>query len=123
MAPPRSGRLSDKKQSRKPWLRRSAFILAALAFVAIHAPAQQPPSPLTPQEALTSFHFADNELIIEMVASEPEVASPVAIAWDADGRLFVAEMLDYPNDSSGGRIKLLEDRDGDGRYERTTVFA
>src|SRR5205085_2759548 len=89
----------------------------------ISSTAQQPASPLTPDQALASFRFADEGLMIELVASEPEVASPVAIAWDADGHLFVAEMLDYPNATTGGRIKLLEDRDGDGRYERATVFA
>ena len=40
--------------------------------------------------------LADPALTIELVAAEPEVASPVAIAWDEDGRLFVAEMIDYP---------------------------
>ena len=67
--------------------------------------------------------LADPELTIELVASEPEVASPVAIAWDEEGRLFVAEMLDYPTAPTAGRIRMLEDRDGDGRYERATVFA
>src|SRR5436190_16454687 len=100
-----------------------ASILAALALVALRAAAEQPTGPLTPQQAVATFHFADEELIIELVAAEPEVVSPVAMAWDADGRLFVAEMLDYPNSTNGGRIKLLEDRDGDGRYERGSVFA
>ncbi len=67
--------------------------------------------------------LADPELTIELVASEPEVASPVAIAWDEEGRLFVAEMLDYPTATTSGRIRMLEDRDGDGRYEHATVFA
>ena len=40
--------------------------------------------------------LADPDLTIELVAAEPEVTSPVAIAWDEDGRLFVAEMIDYP---------------------------
>ena len=70
-----------------------------------------------------SFVLADPELTIELVAAEPEVASPVAIAWDEEGRLFVAEMLDYPTASTAGRIRMLEDRDGDGRYEHATVFA
>jgi hypothetical protein len=34
--------------------------------------------------------------MMELVAAEPEVVSPVAMAWDADGRLYVSEMLDYP---------------------------
>ena len=67
--------------------------------------------------------LADPELTIELVASEPEVTSPVAIAWDEEGRLFVAEMLDYPTATTSGRIRMLEDRDGDGRYEHATVFA
>jgi putative membrane-bound dehydrogenase-like protein len=67
--------------------------------------------------------LADPDLAIELVAAEPEVASPVAIAWDEEGRLFVAEMLDYPTAATAGRIRMLEDRDGDGRYERATVFA
>src|SRR3954467_1175932 len=78
---------------------------------------------LTPQAELAAFHLADKQLLIELVASEPEVISPVAIAFDADGRMFVAEMIDYPMGPGSGRIRLLEDRDGDGRFETATVFA
>jgi putative membrane-bound dehydrogenase-like protein len=77
----------------------------------------------SPREALAAFVLADPALQIELVAAEPEVESPVAIAWDDRGRLYVAEMLDYPDATTAGRIKRLEDRDGDGRYERSTVFA
>src|SRR5207244_292354 len=80
-------------------------------------------SPLSPQQEVATFHFADPNLTAELVASEPDVVAPVAIAWDADGRLFVAEMTDYPSGPVSGRIRMLEDRDGDGRYERSTVFA
>ncbi len=62
-------------------------------------------------------------MTIDLIAAEPDVVSPVAFAWDEFGRLFVAEMTDYPAALTGGRIKLLEDRDRDGRYERVTVFA
>ena len=48
--------------------------------------------------------LADPLMQIELVASEPEVTSPVAIAWDEDGRLYVAEMLDYPDAKASGRI-------------------
>jgi putative membrane-bound dehydrogenase-like protein len=72
---------------------------------------------------LKSFQLADSNLIVELVAAEPDVRAPVAIAWDADGRMFVAEMTDYPSGPVNGRIRLLEDRDGDGRYERAIVFA
>jgi putative membrane-bound dehydrogenase-like protein len=66
-------------------------------------------------------------LAIELVASEPLVQSPVAIDWGADGRLWVCEMLDYPTGldekwKPGGRIKVLTDTDGDGRYDKAEVF-
>src|SRR5947207_6859555 len=80
-------------------------------------------SPLAPHEELTTFHFADSNLIADLVAAEPDIVAPVAMAWDANGRLFVAEMTDYPSGPISGRIRMLEDRDGDGRYERATIFA
>src|SRR6266516_1749403 len=80
-------------------------------------------SPLAPHEELTTFHFADSNLIADLVVAEPDVVAPVAIAWDADGRLFVAEMTEYHSGPVSGRIRMLEDRDGDGRYERATIFA
>jgi len=80
-------------------------------------------APLTPEAELRSFEFADKMLTAELVAAEPDIVSPVAIAWDADGRLFVAEMRDYPNATNGGTIRVLQDRDRDGRYETSSVFA
>lgn len=70
-----------------------------------------------------SFRLADPNLAISAVAFEPAVASPVAVAWDEFGRLYVVEMTDYPADGSGGQVKRLEDRDGDGVYEHATLFA
>src|SRR5262245_43823753 len=69
---------------------------------------------LSPEQERASFHLADSELVIELLAAEPDVISPVALAWDEKGRLFVAEMSDYPSGPTSGRIKMLEDRDGDG---------
>ena len=83
-------------------------------------------SPLTPEQALAEFRVRPG-LRVELVAAEPEVQSPVAAAFDEKGRLFVVEMLDYPIPDKSkppqGRIKMLEDKDGDGRYETATVFA
>ncbi len=79
--------------------------------------------PPTVRESLSALRLADPNLTIELVASEPAVTNPVAIAWDAHGRPFVAEMTDYPVGPEGGRIKRLEDRDGDGIYEHATIFA
>jgi putative membrane-bound dehydrogenase-like protein len=62
---------------------------------------------------------------VEVVASEPLIASPVAMAFDENGRLYVVEMRDYSErrDEQLGRVKLLEDSDGDGHFDKATVFA
>lgn len=80
-------------------------------------------SPRPPALEQQSFELADPQLRVELVACEPQVQSPVAIAWDTDLRLYVAEMIGYPETKGLGRISRLEDRDRDGRYEQTTVFA
>jgi putative membrane-bound dehydrogenase-like protein len=64
---------------------------------------------------------------VELVAAEPLVVDPVAFDWGPDGRMWVAEMRDYPTGMDaegkpGGVIKCLEDTDGDGRYDRATEF-
>ncbi|HET6326360.1 MAG TPA: PVC-type heme-binding CxxCH protein [Planctomycetaceae bacterium] len=90
------------------------------------APIQPPAMPAgrqTPQGEQHAFHFADSSLTIDLIAAEPNVVSPVALAWDADGRLYVAEMGGYPVTELKGRIRLLRDHDGDGVYERSVVFA
>jgi putative membrane-bound dehydrogenase-like protein len=115
---------------------RTALLVAAqfplsAADRAATAPAAEPPAaaaalrdtPLAPEAELATFRLADRRLTIELVAAEPELDSPVALCWDADGRMFVAEMIDYPRGPSAGRIRRLEDADGDGRYERATQFA
>ncbi len=64
---------------------------------------------------------------VELVASEPAVASPAAIAFDEQGRLFVAEMRDYPDQLNTrphlGRIRLLQDPEDKGEYPTNTIFA
>src|SRR5262245_1915217 len=83
--------------------------------------------PLTPGEALASFRTQPG-LRVELVAAEPMVVSPVACAFDARGRLYVAENRGYPTGpgegkSPVGRVALLEDLDGDGGMDRRTEFA
>ncbi len=80
--------------------------------------------PLEPEEAMKSFHLKPG-FEIQQVATEPQVVDPVAMAFDEDGRLYVVEMRDYSEDDELhlGRIRLLEDRDGDGWFETSTVFA
>src|SRR5437762_9390231 len=100
------------------WIALVSLFIGA-AIIAAHSVADA----LSPEQELATFHFADENLTAELVVSEPGVVAPVAIAWDADNRLFVAEMTDYPSGPVSGRIRMLEDRDGDGRYEHANVFA
>jgi len=98
----------------------SIFFASALAAAPL-------PSPLAPADALKAFEAAPG-LRVELVAAEPLVASPCAIAFDSKGRLFVAENRGYPigpkeGEKPAGVIALLEDTDGDGRMDKRTVFA
>ena len=82
--------------------------------------------PLSPHQSLARIQVGPG-LRVELVAAEPLVADPVALAFGPDGKLWVAEMADYPNGRTGkfdpgGRVTILEDRDGDGFMDRSTVF-
>src|SRR5713101_1662142 len=109
-------------------IRWTCGALLGLLFSLCHLHAEPPGGPLSPREELATFRVPKG-FRVELVASEPDVVDPVAMAFDEDGRLFVAEMRGYPNGGvatgtiSSGRIKLLEDRDGDGFYEKSSVFA
>jgi putative membrane-bound dehydrogenase-like protein len=118
---------------------RNSFLLSIMITILlttllgsqpISAPTQKatgPGQPLSPAEAVKQFRIAPG-LRIELVAAEPLVQSPVDIAFDADGRLWVVEMPDYPNGPPKGkppegRIRILEDKKGDGVYDHATTFA
>src|SRR6266851_4396004 len=82
---------------------------------------------LSPQDSLKSFHLSE-DFHVELLAAEPQVFDPVEMAFDENGRIYVAEMLDYPDDPPPGkparsRIRLLEDTDGDGKIDRSVIFA
>jgi putative membrane-bound dehydrogenase-like protein len=94
----------------------------------------QPP-PRSPQSSLSSI-LPRPGFKVELVAAEPLVADPIDIAWGPDGKAWVVEMTDYPLGmdedghvglpdpigTPGGRVRFLEDTNGDGRYDRSTVF-
>jgi putative membrane-bound dehydrogenase-like protein len=82
--------------------------------------------PLSPIESLKVAHLLDG-FEMELMAAEPMVIDPVAIEWGPDGKLWVAEMGDYPlgidgRMKPGGRIRYLEDTDNDGDYDKSTLF-
>ncbi len=115
--------------------RLAALLLLCAAAITAAAQPDRPPlkdqlprlKPTASAEAAKTFRALDG-FRMDLVACEPQLASPVAAAYDEDGRLFVVEMRDYPNphkpgEPGLGRIRLLEDRDGDGVYETASVFA
>ncbi len=84
--------------------------------------AADPAPPLSPRDALKAFR-TEPDLRVELVAAEPDVVDPVAMAFDARGRLFVVEARGYPTDLGRGVVAILEDPDGDGIYKRGSTFA
>ncbi len=82
---------------------------------------------MAPDEALETFRIASG-FRIELFAAEPHVVDPVEMAFDEFGGIYVAELLDNPDDPPEGslplsRIKYIEDTDGDGVIDHHTVFA
>ncbi len=76
-----------------------------------------------PAEALKSFQTVAG-FKMELVASEPQVTDPIAISIDENLRMYVVEMRGYSEnrDDNLSRIRLLDDKDGDGKYESSKVF-
>ena len=83
---------------------------------------------MSPAQALEAFSVAPG-FEVELVAAEPLVEEPVAMAWDEYGRLYVVEMRGYMQDAYAsnseqavGQVVRLEDTDGDGRMDVSEVF-
>jgi len=103
------------------------------------------PPPKSPAEALLALRVPEG-LAVTLAAAEPAVIDPVAIDFDERGRMWVAEMGDYPfaegeatddgsvtwrdgvpGEGAGrglmqSRIRILEDADEDGVYESSVLF-
>ncbi len=87
----------------------------------------------SPEEALRAL-VPRPGFRVELVAAEPLLRSPVAIDFDEDGRVYIAEFPEYNQHDpvakkdprlahEKGCIRMLEDVDGDGVYEKSTLFA
>ena len=84
------------------------------------------PPQKSPEDALKAMRPRPG-FTVELVAAEPLIEGPVCFDWDAQGRLWVVEMRDYPlgmdgQGKPGGVVKILTDTDGDGRYDKATTF-
>ncbi len=82
--------------------------------------------PKEPAEALKTFQLHPG-FRIELVAAEPLIKSPVAVDFDEHGRMFVVEYPEYnqyanKNFKGHGVVRLLEDTEGDGRFDKSTVY-
>ncbi len=79
--------------------------------------------PTAPALAVATFELKDG-YEIQLVAAEPLVTDPIAMVFDENGRAWVIEMRGYPEKRANrlGRVKLLEDTDGNGRFDRHTTF-
>lgn len=83
---------------------------------------------LSPEESMKRIQL-DGDYEVQLVASEPLVLDPVEVTWDEKGRMYVADMRDYPlgppnpGDPWLSRIQLLTDEDGDGRMDKAVTFA
>ena len=101
--------------------------LYLLLIVAASCSSSRPKGSLSAEDGLKSLKLAEN-FHAELFASEPDIADPVDMVFDEQGRAFVAEMLDLPDDPPSGkpargRIRMLEDTDGDGKADKSTIFA
>ena len=83
---------------------------------------------LTPPKAIEKMTFPDG-FSVNTFAAEPDVIQPFAFCFDARGRIWVAENLNYKSRRSDtfkqgpkGRIIILEDTDGDGVFNTRKVF-
>mgnify|MGYP000128082073 CR=1 FL=1 len=107
------------------WL---ALVLSAICRFCAAEPLPTPENfpPKSPQESLRAM-VARPGFKVELMAAEPLVMDPIDIAWGPDGKAWVVEMADYPlgidgRGKPGGRVRWLQDTNGDAVYDRSVVF-
>ncbi|HVK08116.1 MAG TPA: PVC-type heme-binding CxxCH protein [Gemmataceae bacterium] len=108
-------------------VRISPVVLALALLPSGWAAPEQAHGPKTPADALRAFEVKAG-FKVELVVAAPLVQSPMACDFDEDGRLYVVELPEYnayavPKPPGKGRVVRLDDTDGDGVYDKRTVFA
>ncbi len=117
--------------------RRAFAVLIALGFASVARADDFPKiidtetdkTPVMPADlAASSFRVPDG-FKVGVFAAEPDVQNPIAMTWDARGRLWVAENYTYAERSARfdlrhrDRVLIFEDSDGDGRHDKRSVFS
>ena len=114
-----------------PTLRKTVRLLAGLLLApgALFAIDDPPGFPVQPGDGLSPAATAAGMKVpegfsVKVFAAEPDIVQPIAFAIDDRGRLWVCENLSYPNWKPEGndRIVILEDADGDGKFDKKTLF-
>jgi len=106
-----------------------AFFLLTFAFLPTAGFAQRnlkdiPPT--DPELERKSFIVADG-FEVNLFAADPKIAKPIQMNFDPQGRLWIVSSEVYPHIKPGqkanDKVLVLEDIDGDGISDKTTVFA
>src|SRR5262245_47372154 len=110
-----------------PLLLSAAWCSQAAEFPAPYNSEPTPGSVTPAAEAATKMRLPPG-FKISVFAAEPDVQNPIAMAWDARGRLWIAENYTYAERGRKfdlnlrDRVLIFEDTDGDGRFDSRKVF-
>jgi putative membrane-bound dehydrogenase-like protein len=102
--------------------------LPGKAWGTIGEPIRKMQLPLDPAESMKHMHLPEG-FEVQLYAADPDIkGKPICMAWDARGRLWIAETVDYPNEmqkpgEGHDRIVICEDTKGTGKADKFTVFA
>ncbi|GIX03761.1 MAG: hypothetical protein KatS3mg113_0767 [Planctomycetaceae bacterium] len=112
--------------TRRTWAFISVLLTSVChaADVIPHAQDKPPNAPYDPQTAIQKMTVPDG-FVVELVASEPQLINPVAMAIDEKGRFWITESIEYPRAAPGhgqDRVKILTDTDDDGKADHFQIF-
>ena len=105
---------------------KKALLLLPFILLVGDCLAQRYAAALSPEESLKKLNIV-NGFSVQLFASEPHVFDPVSLEFDEQGNAYVIEMPDYPYEvepgKGHGRIRILKDTDGDGKIDKSIIFA
>lgn len=101
------------------------MVLLFALLATLSAAVADAPAPVPVDRALQSLSLRPG-FQATLFAGEPELVQPIAMTTDTRGRLWVVECLSYPdwstNRQGADRVSIYEDTNGDGRFDKKTVF-